>query len=295
MTAQIRFDSVANMGAQAVVRSLGLTGRLGQGLTTFLVFGFKQAWVCLFGALMVGLLLATHAWYPAAAGLPRYDFLTIAAMLIQIGMVRLRLETWSEVKVILLFHVAGTAMEIFKTAVGSWVYPEAAYLRIGGVPLFTGFMYASVGSYIARACREFDLHFSGHPSPAQAHGLSIAIYVNFFLHHYWFDLRYPLIAGAGLAFRHTTVYYRVRERYHQMPLLLGFGLIALFIWIAENIGTFSRAWLYPNQINAWSMVSFGKLSAWFMLTIMSYTIVMLVETPRRWTHRQRNIPHRETA
>ena len=35
----------------------------------------------------------------------------------------------SEAKVILLFHVTGTVMEIFKTSVGSWIYPEAALLR----------------------------------------------------------------------------------------------------------------------------------------------------------------------
>ncbi|MGR5503916.1 DUF817 family protein, partial [Vibrio sp. DNB22_10_4] len=82
---------------------------------------------------------------------------------IQIALLWLKLETWDEAKVILMFHVAGTGMEVFKTAVGSWIYPEASLLRIGGVPLFTGFMYASVGSYIARAWREFDLRFSHHP------------------------------------------------------------------------------------------------------------------------------------
>ena len=42
---------------------------------------------------------------------------------------------------IAIFHVVGTAMEVFKTAVGSWIYPGDAFFRIGGVPLFTGFMY----------------------------------------------------------------------------------------------------------------------------------------------------------
>ena len=32
-----------------------------------------------------------------------------------------------------------------------------------------------------------------------------------------------------------------------MPLLLGFTLVALFIWFAENIGTFTAAWIYPHQ------------------------------------------------
>jgi uncharacterized membrane protein YoaT (DUF817 family) len=65
--------------------------------------------------------------------------------------------------VILVFHVVGTVMEIFKTAHGSWLYPEPSLLRMSGVPLFTGFMYACVGSYIARAWRLFDITFIRYP------------------------------------------------------------------------------------------------------------------------------------
>ena len=62
-----------------------------------------------------------------------------------------------------VYHVVGTAMEYFKTGVGSWIYPEASLFRIGGVPLFSGFMYASIGSYIARVWRLFDFRFTRHP------------------------------------------------------------------------------------------------------------------------------------
>ena len=133
-------------------------------LYEFLLFGFKQAWACLFGALLLGLLLATHFFYPSDAPLHRYDFLTLAAIAIQVGMLAFRLETWDEAKVILIFHVVGTVMELFKTAVGSWDYPEASVLHIGAVPLFSGFMYASVGSYIARVWRIFDFRFTHYPS-----------------------------------------------------------------------------------------------------------------------------------
>ena len=94
-------------------------------LYEFLLFGFKQGWACLFGGLLLALLLATHLFYPDDATLARYDFLTLAALGIQIGMLAFRLETWDEAKVILIFHVVGTAMEVFKTYAGSWVYPEA--------------------------------------------------------------------------------------------------------------------------------------------------------------------------
>ncbi len=36
---------------------------------------------------------------------------------------------------IVLFHVTGTAMELFKTDVGSWAYAGDGILRIGAVPL----------------------------------------------------------------------------------------------------------------------------------------------------------------
>lgn len=39
----------------------------------FLLFGFKQGWACLFGALLLGLLILTHLFYPINAALPRYD------------------------------------------------------------------------------------------------------------------------------------------------------------------------------------------------------------------------------
>lgn len=145
------------------------------GVYEFALFGFKQAWACLFGGLMLALLLATFLAYPTDARLARYDFLTMAALAIQIGMLALRLETISEAKVILAFHVVGTGMELFKTAAGSWVYPEAAALRIGGVPLFSGFMYAAVGSYLARAFRIFAIRVEPWPPSPWPQVLAVAV------------------------------------------------------------------------------------------------------------------------
>ena len=124
---------------------------------------------------MLALLLATHLLYPADATLHRYDFLTLAAVAIQVAMLAFKLETWEEARVILLFHIVGTIMELFKTTVGSWVYPEASILHIGAVPLFSGFMYAAVGSYIARVWRIFDFRFSHYPPTWVTWLLAIAI------------------------------------------------------------------------------------------------------------------------
>lgn len=242
----------------------------------FLLFGFKQGWACLFGGLMLALLLGTHLFYPADAALHRYDFITIMAALIQLAMLAFRLETIEEAKVILAFHVVGTIMELFKTAVGSWEYPEAALLRIGGVPLFSGFMYACVGSYLARVWRIFNFRFTDFPPMLPLGVLAAGIYANFFSHHWIPDLRWLLFAAILWLFRRTWVQFRPWNVHRRMPLLLGFLLVALFIWFAENIATFARAWTYPSQQAGWQLVSLAKLGSWYLLMILSFTLVAAV-------------------
>lgn len=244
-------------------------------------FGLKQARACLFGACMLVLLLATWAWYPTDAWLARYDFLVLAALAMQVVLIALGLETRDEAKVILCFHLVGTAMEVFKTAMGSWVYPEASVLRIGGVPLFTGFMYGAVGSYIARAWRLFEFRFIRHPPFVATAWLAVAIYVNFFTHHFLPDLRWLLFAALVVLFGRTWILFRIRHAYRRMPLLLGFVLVALFIWIAENLGTFAAAWRYPTQRHGWALVPIGKLGAWLLLMVISYVLVSAVARRRR--------------
>ena len=242
-------------------------------LYEFLLFGFKQGWACLFGGLMLALLLGTYLLYPADAPLHRYDFITIMAVIIQLAMLLLRLETWDEAKVIFAFHIVGTIMELFKTSVGSWVYPEEALLRIGGVPLFTGFMYACVGSYLARVWRIFDFRFTRFPDLLPLGAVAFGIYLNFFTHHWTIDLRWLLFAAIIWLFRGTWVHFRPWREHRRMPMLVGFLLVALFIWFAENIGTFARAWTYPGQQAGWRMVSLGKLTSWYLLMILSFTLV----------------------
>ncbi len=250
----------------------------------FLLFGFKQGWACLFGGAMVALLLATHLFYPANAIIARYDFLTLCGLGIQAAMLGFRLESWSEARVILVFHVAGTVMELFKTAQGSWLYPEPALLKIGAVPLFSGFMYAAVGSYIARVWRIFHFRFDGYPPQWTAAVLAACIYVNFFSHHWLPDIRAGLFAVTALLFWRTQVKFTVYRQERSMPLLVGWALVALFIWFAENIGTYSNAWLYPQQRAGWSMVSPAKFGSWYLLMILSFVLVSTVQrrafTPR---------------
>lgn len=231
---------------------------------------------------MVALLVATKLWYPAALPIARYDALFVMAILIQAALIAMHLETLEEARVILLFHVVGTAMEIFKTSVGSWAYPEASLLRIGGAPLFAGFMYAAVGSYLARVWRLFDFRFTHHPPVWATIVLSVGIYLNFFTHHFVADLRLVLFAATALLFGRTTVHFKVWRVHRRMPLLLGFVLVSLFIWFAENIGTVTGAWLYPHQMKGWSMVPFSKLGAWLLLMIISYVMIAALNRPQRY-------------
>lgn len=253
---------------------------LSAALYEFVRFGVKQAWACLFGGIVVFLLIATWLFYPRDASLPRYDSLFLSMVAVQAVLILTRLEKLDEAKVILIYHVVGTIMEIFKTSIGSWIYPEPSFFRIGGVPLFTGFMYACIGSYLCRAWRLFGFLFTHHPPQWGLIVLSLAIYVNFFAHHYVVDLRLVLFAAAAILFGRTTVYFKVWRVYRAMPLLLGLVLVSLFIWFSENIGTFTRTWLYPSQLQGWSLVSFAKLGSWFLLLIISYTLVTLVNRPK---------------
>lgn len=245
----------------------------------FLWFGLKQAWACLFGGAMLALILGTFLLWPDDSPVSRYDFLVVGAVAIQIAMLALRLETWAEARVILLFHVAGTIMELFKTAHGSWIYPEDSVLRIGAVPLFSGFMYAAVGSYIARVQRIFHIRVNGYPPLWTTWLLAAAIYVNFFAHHWLPDVRLGLFAATAMLFGRGWFWFTADRARLRMPLLLGYGLVALFIWFAENMGTLGRAWVYPDQEAGWEPVSLAKLGSWYLLMIISVVLVSLVHRP----------------
>ncbi|HYD81347.1 MAG TPA: DUF817 domain-containing protein [Paucimonas sp.] len=236
------------------------------------MFGLKEARACLFAGLFFCALFASHKL--KGFGLPRYDVLLLIAVGIQAWMLRAKLETWDEFRAILVFHAIGLALEIFKTSMGSWAYPEFAYSKAFGVPLYAGFMHAAVASYMIQAWRLLDLRIERHPPYWMAAVLAIAIYANFFSHHFIGDYRWHLIALACGLYARTTVVFRPYDRERRMPLVLAFVLIGFFIWIAENISTFFGAWRYPNQIGAWAMVHVGKWSSWSLLAMMTFIIVV---------------------
>lgn len=249
-------------------------------LVEFLVFGAKQAWACVFGAALLAVIIAARLWYPDDAVLARNDALTLAAIVIQILMVVFKLETLRELRVIVLFHIVGTGMELFKTDVGSWMYEAEGILRIGSVPLFSGFMYAAVGSYMVRVYRLFDLRFTRYPRLWVTAVLATAIYVNFFTHHFVWDFRWVLLVAVFAIYARTVMHFRFFRKTFRMPLLLSFALVATFIWLAENIATWAGAWAYPDQVDGWQIVSASKLVSWFLLMIISVVLVTWVYPPR---------------
>ncbi|MFZ6777034.1 DUF817 domain-containing protein [Undibacterium sp. Ji83W] len=253
-------------------------------LLEFWYFGIKEVRSCLF----VGLFFASILIVPKAGlfGLPRYDVLFLIALLIQGGMVWSKLETMDELKAVTLFHIVGFALEVFKVSgqIQSWAYPEFGYTKLWGVPLFSGFMYASIGSYIIQAWRLFDLRIRHHPPYWMAGLIGILIYLNFFTHHYIGDYRWYLAACALGLYARSSVVFRPLDRDRSMPLLLSFVLIGFFIWLAENMGTFFGIWRYPNQLGAWSTVHVGKWSSWSLLVIMTFTIVAHLKHIKRHIH-----------
>jgi len=244
-----------------------------EDINEFLVFGAKEAASCVFA----GSFLFLHAvsGHVSVPGLHRYDFLFLSAIAIQIVLVTVRLENWREVAVLSLFHLIGMGLELFKTSpsIHSWSYPEPAFFRIRTVPLYSGFMYASVASYIMQAWRRFDLRLSNFPPFWMAVSICAAIYANFFTNHYMIDLRWPLAAAVLVLFWRTRVHFTTTMKERSMPLAFSFVLIGFFIWVAENIATFFGAWVYPNQAQQWAIVGPAKISSWMLLVIISFIIV----------------------
>ncbi|WP_425341235.1 DUF817 domain-containing protein [Brevibacillus borstelensis] len=222
--------------------------------------------VFIFGSLALSKLITVP-------GIPRYDLLLLLCLAFQIFMVKSGLETKDELKVITVFHLIGLALEIFKVHMGSWSYPEAAYSKVFGVPFYSGFMYASVASYLCQAWRRLDVSLVGWPRHSFVVPLGAAIYLNFFTHHFAWDIRWVLTTAIFLLFWKSRVYFRVDRERLWMPVPVSYILIGFFIWIAENIATFFGAWRYPNQNEGWQLVHLSKISSWFLLVIVSFIIV----------------------
>jgi len=236
-------------------------------------FALKEARACLFAFVIFGAVLAVPR--PGLLGIARYDVLLGIALATQAWLLWRRLETIEEAQAIAMFHVAGFALEAFKVSapIHAWVYPDPALTKVLGVPLFSGFMYAAVGSYVMQCWRVLRLRVERHPPRWMAGGVAALMYANFFTHHVMPDLRVPLCALALGLFARCEVFFTPRDRERRMPLWLAFVLIGFFLWIAENAGTFLGVWRYPDQLAEWTVVALGKWLSWTMLALLAFTLV----------------------
>jgi uncharacterized membrane protein YoaT (DUF817 family) len=244
-------------------------GGVGHALAQLLRFAWLEARACAFAVVIfAGLALSTVLPLPIA----RYDALLVYGVLATVAFWTLRLETGREVLGTLAFHVVGLVFEVLKVRLGSWSYPEDALTKVAGVPLYSGFMYAAVGSYIARAWRLLDLRLTAYRPVATA-VLAAAIYANFLTHHVLPDVRLLLALLLVAVTWRTWVHYTVGEHRYRMPLAVSFVLIGFFLWLAENVSTVFQAWQYPDQADGWSMVHVGKFGSWALLVVVSFVLV----------------------
>lgn len=88
-----------------------------------------------------------------------------------------------------------------------------------------GFMYAAVGSYVIQAWRFLNVRIENFPPYWLATLIALAIYVNFFAHHFTGDYRWYLTAFILGLYARTMVYYTPYDKERKMPLLLSFVLI----------------------------------------------------------------------
>jgi uncharacterized membrane protein YoaT (DUF817 family) len=201
----------------------------------------------------------------------------LLTVLLQVLLVWRKVETWQELRAISYFHVLGFALEVFKTHpnIGSWSYPEAGYAKLVNVPLYSGFMYAAVASFMMQAWRQFSIRLSGQPPLWAGLGIASAIYLNFFTHHSPAipDIRWLLALILAKVYWRCSLHFSVSNTRRALPMVLGFILLGLGLWVAENLSTYLGAWTYPSQVKAWSMVHFGKIGSWTLLVVMTFVIV----------------------
>ncbi|MEP3345431.1 MAG: DUF817 domain-containing protein [Litoreibacter sp.] len=260
-----------------IERSLGdfVRARTKGASREVIMFVLKQGWAALFGMMFLIALIGSKLLWQDDWPIARYDGLFAFAIITQVGMLYFKLETWEEGRVILALNLIGMVFELFKVHMGSWSYPEQGLFVLAGVPLFAGFMYASVGSYIARVVRIFDMQFAPYPPLWATFAFGAAVYINFFTHHFTTDVRLGLFALSLILFLRSRIWFYVDNTPRWVPLPAAIFLCALGLWIAENIGTMTGTWIYAGQ-GAFELVSYAKIGSWYLLLWVAFVTVTLV-------------------
>jgi uncharacterized membrane protein YoaT (DUF817 family) len=239
-------------------------------------FAWLEARACVFaGAIFFGLAVSAVVPLPINRG----DALFVYGAVMTVLFWWFGSESGRDVALVTSFHLLGLGFELVKVSIGSWSYPDTGLLAIGGVPLYSGFLYAAVGSYVCRAWRLLRLRLTGYRVWTTAL-ISLAIYVNFLASGWLFDVRLALTALLVYVTLGAWVHFSVGGVEYRMPVVVSFLLIAVFLWVAENLGTFLGTWVYPHQAEGWELVHLTKLWAWALLVTVCFTPVA---TWMQWT------------
>lgn len=252
-------------------------------------FVWKQTQACTFAFAIVGLLTLTK--FVPLPWLARYDWMFLFCIAIQWLMVKTKMETWKDAAVVGVFHLLGTGLEIYKVNQGSWSYPEEAALMVQGVPLYAGFMYGSVASFMCLAWKKMDLRASDWPATPTALTTAFLIYLQFYFPVWHIGARLAMLTVVVALFRKSRVHFTCDDRRWQLPMPVAFVLIGAMIYVAENIGTAVGAWRYPYQDYGWVMVHPTKMLAWTLL--MTVSLILVAEYKRRLSllvHERSRVP-----
>lgn len=235
----------------------------------------KQSEAALFGGILLFFISLTY--FIKFNFINRYDLLFIFAILTQIFLFYFKFEKLREILVIFIFHILALFMEVYKVNIGSWTYFGGGVLSISGVPIFTGFMYSAIGSYIYRAWKINKFSFKNYPKPLPLIFLAAIIYINFFTNHFIYDFRYFILILSFIIFYRTKFFVEITDKVIQIHPLISNALMAFVIWLSEQFATLFRVWAYPNQMSGWVAVSFSKYISWYLLLILSFIIISLFD------------------
>jgi len=211
----------------------------------------------------------------------RYDFLFIVFVLFQIVLIVFRFESKRDLYIIMSFHILGLFMEMYKVHFGAWSYPEAAYTKVLGVPLYSGFMYGSVAGFLLQVWRRLNIRLLNWPQSLIVAIIGLMIYFNFFSMDISKEFRAFLVLVVVFLFSKSRIEFVNTTKKRSISIILAFAGLGIFVWIAENIATFLGAWAYPYQLNKWQMVHLSKINSWFLLGIICFILVAQLIEKRR--------------
>ena len=252
-------------------------GPIVTGIRRLVLFGWTEARCCAFAVALMAGVAGSRLLPPLPVA--RYDLLLCYGVALSALFWACGWERGRDVAVIAVCHAVGLLFELVKVHLGSWSYPEPALTKFGGVPLYGGFLYAAVGSYVCAAWRLFELGLTGYRRRAMTI-LAAAVYLNFFTHHWLPDARWLLAVLLLWTTAGTWVHFTVDGARLRMPLALSFVLIGFFLWVAENAATYVGAWRYPDQEHGWVPVSLAKFGAWALLISVTFVVASRAAAPR---------------